>query len=69
VRELREALREHGVHRNCEYILALPASLRRTASDSIDPALAALLHIRVLLMSENGVVELDWQSPCGKSSC
>jgi hypothetical protein len=60
VHELREALREYGTHRHCEYVLALPTSFRRTASESIDPALASLLHIRVLLISEKGAEELDW---------
>jgi hypothetical protein len=58
--QLRVALREHGVHRNSEYVLALPLSLRRTVVECLDPALASLLHIRVLLISANVVEELRW---------
>ena len=57
VEDFRENMRENAVHRNCEYWLVLPASMRQTILDTLDPALAALLRLYVLLIDNDGNVE------------
>ena len=68
VAQLRALLQESAVHRRSEYFLALPHSYRQTVEVCLDPALAALLHMRVLLVAgEAGATEL-WYEPADAPS-
>lgn len=58
--ECRDRVRELAVRSRSHYILALPQSLRRTALSAIDPSLAALLNLQVLIVSEAAVEEMAW---------
>jgi len=58
--DYRQRLTEFGVHRNSEYVLALTPDMRETVRTALDPALAALLHIRILLVNETGIEEMHW---------
>jgi hypothetical protein len=60
VDEFRGLLRERASHRNCEYWLALPATMRQTILDTLDPVLAGLLRIRVLLVDGTTARPFDW---------
>lgn len=50
----RTFMREHAIHRNCEYWLAFPDTMRQTIIDTLDPALAGILRIYILLVDPDG---------------
>lgn len=57
----RDHMRQHAVHRNCEYWLALPATMRQTILDTLDPHLAGVLRLQVLLVDAMGIAErMSW---------
>jgi hypothetical protein len=58
--QVRDAIRQYGIHANSEYILALPTIFETTVTRTLDSKLARMLHIRVLMISEAGVEELTW---------
>lgn len=58
--DYRERLVEHGKHKSSEYVLAVTPDMRQTVTTGFDPTLAALLHITILLVSENGVEKMQW---------
>ncbi len=58
--DYRERLVEHGTHKNSEYVLALTPDMRQTVITALDPALAALLHISVVLVSDTSVDKMQW---------
>jgi hypothetical protein len=60
VNGFRDLLRERASHRNCEYWLALPTTMRQTIVDTLDPVLAGLLRIRVLLVDGKEACPFDW---------
>jgi hypothetical protein len=59
-REIIDLLRKHAVHRNSEYVLAFDPEMVETVKTSLDPALAALLHIRVLLVDDSSTRFFQW---------
>lgn len=61
VSAFRDQMRLLAIHRNCEYWLALPASMRQTILDTLDPALAGVLRLSVLLVDEQrNAFRLKW---------
>ena len=60
VPELRRAVQEKGLHRSSLYYLVLPESHAQTVESALDPALASLLHIHVLMVGSDGVREHQW---------
>jgi hypothetical protein len=58
--DYRNRLVEHGKHKNSEYVLAMTPDIRQTVMTALDPSLAALLHISVLLVSDNCVEKMHW---------
>jgi hypothetical protein len=58
--DYRQRLTQFGVHKNSEYVLALTPDMRETVRTGLDPALAALLHVHVLLVSESAIEEMQW---------
>jgi hypothetical protein len=55
--EFRENMRQNAVHRNCEYWLVFPTTMRQTLLDTVDPTLAGLLRLFILLVGNDGDVE------------
>lgn len=55
--EFREYMRQNAVYQNCEYWLVFSTSMRQTILDTIDPALAGLLRLYILLVDNDGKVE------------
>lgn len=58
--DYRQRLNQFGVHRNSEYVLALSPDMHHTVQTCLDPALASLLHIRILFVSDNRIEEMQW---------
>lgn len=57
VPELRELLQRAAIHRRSEYFLALPESYEQTVYECLDPALAALLNVRVVFVGPDAIVK------------
>lgn len=53
----RETMRQDAVHRNCEYWLVFPTTMRQTILDTLDPALTGILNIHIILVNDVGAVE------------
>jgi hypothetical protein len=47
-------------HRRTDYILAITSDYLNTVRGGIDPALASLLHIRVLIVHPATIQEFTW---------
>lgn len=61
IKDFREHMRRHAVHRNCEYWLVFPFSMRQTIVDTLDPALAGILRLYILLVDEKGIAtRFEW---------
>jgi hypothetical protein len=58
--ECRRQLSSSAVHKNSEYVLAVTPDFRETVRTALDPTLASLLHIRVLLVSDAITEEMHW---------
>jgi len=58
--QVRDLVKKHGVHRNSEYVLAVDPSMKETIKSALDPSLAGLLHIRILLVDEESVGFFQW---------
>ena len=58
--EVIETIKKYAVHRNSQYILAFDRDMEQTIKSSFDPALASLLHISVLFVSESEVTFFRW---------
>jgi hypothetical protein len=59
-REIIDLLKNHAIHRNSEYVLAFDPEMKETIKTSFDPALASILHIRVLFVDESTTRFYQW---------
>lgn len=53
----RALLQTHAVLANCQYVIAIPPEFRLTIASALEPALRAMLHIRVIVIADE-VAEL-----------
>ncbi len=60
VNQFRDLLRQRAMHRNCEYWLALPTTMQQTVVDTLDPVLAGILRLRILLADAEGTLPFNW---------
>ena len=61
--EARAAMNADARHRVSDYVLALTPDFEETVRTALDPALASLLHIRVLLVAPEVIREFTWPNP------
>lgn len=61
VEQFRRLLVTSATLENSEYVMALPRSLEETLKSCLDPDLAKLLHIKVLMVEEQGATEHAWE--------
>ena len=61
--ESRASVAANARHRVSDYILALTPDYEETVRVALDPALASLLHIRVLIAAPDAIREFTWPTP------
>lgn len=57
VNTFKDIMRREAVHRNCEYWLVFPISMRQTIIDTLDPTLAGILRLNILLVNDKAEAE------------
>jgi hypothetical protein len=59
-RSLKNYVKKHGLHKNSTYVLAFEPGYAESIKQFFDPSLAALLNVKVLMVTQTQAYYFNW---------